>query len=104
MIYPVRPNAGTTYFKWSISERDRLLVQWLIDNVGAVDSDLYKLPLFGKGWAISEGYDEDPHLMDYYYRKWPSGVNYVPRGKYGFWLELDETNAAILKLNGLLGK
>jgi hypothetical protein len=105
IVYPLCAAAGRTpYYLWSVSDRDRVLVQWLIDHVGPAESDLGRLPLYGKGWIISEGHNEDPHIADYHYRKMPSGANYVPKGKYGFWLEIDDSHAAILKLNGLLGK
>jgi len=77
------------------------LVEWLQVNVGKFDGFTYSLPMRGDGWIICEGHGEDDMIDDYGWRKlYP---NYVPKGRFGFWLEImDEEKAVLLKLSGLL--
>lgn len=84
-----------------MSARDIALVQWLVANVGPATSELYRLPQMGDGWSITAGHEHDMDPYDYHYRHFPDS-KYEPNGRYGYWLQLDDANAAILKLNGLL--
>lgn len=86
---------------WRVSERDIALIDWLIANVGKNETDLYRLPLIGNGWSITAGHEYDENVYDYHYRNFPN-ANYKPKGKFGFWLEIDEDNAVLVKLHDLL--
>lgn len=85
---------------WRVSAWDAKLVNWLRENVGKASGGYFALPLRGEGWMISEGYNGDDYLDDWAWR----GYNlYSPKGEYGYWLQIDDDDKAVLlHLSGLL--
>lgn len=85
---------------WDVTEDDIALITWLHENVGSLRDYTYNIPMRGHGWGIHECHEHDKDIEAYAWRK----VNhYGPVGKYGYWLQVDDPDKAVLlKLSGIL--
>ena len=94
-----QPNNGS-YLVWQVTEFDHNLVEWLKSHVGEAHTFEYRIPMYGNGWKICECHGEDDDMDDFSWRR----LNpYTPKGKYGFWLSIDDDEKAVLLvMSGLL--
>lgn len=85
---------------WDLTRDDIALITWLNENVGRPLDCSYNIPMRGVGWSIHECHEHDEDIEAYAWRKTHP---YGPVGKYGYWLQVDDPNKAVLlKLSGIL--